>query len=339
MRILAIDTSGAPVSVAVAEDGKLLERIWLEHGRTHSETLMPCIEQTMAGLGLGADSFGAFAAVVGPGSFTGLRIGVSAIKAMAYARGVQTLGVSSLGSLAYNLLNYQHSLICPIIDARNDYVYSAIYRRAPNGGQASFRGTASEPAAAAASATGASLACLAAPGARHVRELAGEICHILAEFACGSPASEPERSSEQTAVNSPSQEPQSMPGHEPQTMPGKEPEGILERQPQNSPGQESENSPSREPGSTPERGRRSLVVFNGDAAAKYIGYFARELESAGCACSVAGERDLLADAASAALLACDMALRGEFTSPSALMPVYLRASQAERLRDGHDRRQ
>jgi tRNA A37 threonylcarbamoyladenosine modification protein TsaB len=298
LTILAVDTSGAPVSVAVAESGRLCARFWLEHGKTHSEALMPCIEQALAGLGIGAESIGAYAAVVGPGSFTGLRIGVSAVKAMAFARGVQTIGVSSLDSLAYNTMFYSHSMLCPIIDARNSQVYSAIYRLGalgasesrtrrvlggggagcPNGGASAQLGGTGDPHGDGRGLPGGgTLIRVAEPAIRHVSELAGEIGRLLSER------------------------------------------------------RDAPTCPARPAAGAPSGCRP--VVFNGDAAPKYMEYFERALADAGCACCMAGERDLLSDAASAALIAHGMAQRGALTPPAMLLPVYLRASQAERRRN------
>ena len=128
MKILAIDTSGSAVSVAVAEKGRLLSHIWLRHGRTHSEALMPCIQHTLSGLSMGLCDFDAFAAISGPGSFTGLRIGIATIKAIAYANNARAAAIPTHDALAYNLSGYADALICPIMEARNGRVYQAIYR-------------------------------------------------------------------------------------------------------------------------------------------------------------------------------------------------------------------
>jgi len=128
MKVLALDTSGKAVSVAVAEDGKLLADFWLSNGKTHAATLMPCISAALAGLGMQPGDFEAFAAITGPGSFTGLRIGISAVKAFAFANGAGTVGVNTLDALAMNLAGRGDALACALMDARNGNVYQAIYR-------------------------------------------------------------------------------------------------------------------------------------------------------------------------------------------------------------------
>jgi tRNA threonylcarbamoyladenosine biosynthesis protein TsaB len=179
LRLLALDTSGKAVSVAVAEDGRICARFWIEHGRTHAEALMPCVEATLTGLGAEAGDFDAYAAVTGPGSFTGLRIGVAAVKAMAYASGVGTVGVSTLETLAWNLRFREGALLCPIMDARNRKVYAAVYRAArggsfcaeaaPAGGSGVVDGGGDEPV------------CLVGAEAVGVDELAERLRALLAE--------------------------------------------------------------------------------------------------------------------------------------------------------------
>ena len=127
MKILAIDTSGKAVSAAVAENGGLFSNIWLRHGKTHAEALMPCIASALSGPGLEPRDIGVFAVVAGPGSFTGLRIGASAIKALAYAHNAMTVGISTLDTLAQNICFFENVLLCPIMDARNGNVYQAVY--------------------------------------------------------------------------------------------------------------------------------------------------------------------------------------------------------------------
>jgi len=127
MKILAIDTSGMAVSAAVAEDGVLLAYYWNRHGKTHAEALTPCIDAVLRGLNLDLGDIGAFSAITGPGSFTGLRIGVSLIKGFAYARNAMTIGISTLDALAFGIDPDNAALTCPVMDARNKNVYQAIY--------------------------------------------------------------------------------------------------------------------------------------------------------------------------------------------------------------------
>jgi tRNA threonylcarbamoyladenosine biosynthesis protein TsaB len=127
MKILALDTSGKAVSAAIAEDMRLKAHFWLDHGKTHAEALMPCINAVLDGIGLKPRDFDVFAAVTGPGSFTGLRIGISVAKAMAYASGAGVAGIPTHDALAKNLEGYRGSLACPLIHAREGYVYQALY--------------------------------------------------------------------------------------------------------------------------------------------------------------------------------------------------------------------
>ena len=127
MRILAIDTSGKAASVAVADGSRLLGRIWLEHGRTHSQALMPSLEALLSSLDKKVSDMDAFAVAVGPGSFTGLRIGVTTAKTLAFVNNAKIAAVSTFECLAYNLTAYSGNLLCPIIDARNRQVYYQIF--------------------------------------------------------------------------------------------------------------------------------------------------------------------------------------------------------------------
>lgn len=127
MRVLAVDTSSAVASCAVVEDEKLVcERI-LNNKLTHSQTIMPMIASALAESDLQTADIDLFAAVCGPGSFTGLRIGVSAVKALAHAAGKPCVAVSTLEAMAYNLMYSEH-IISPIMDARRGEVYNALYR-------------------------------------------------------------------------------------------------------------------------------------------------------------------------------------------------------------------
>lgn len=126
MKILAVDTSAAVAGVAVMSDGVLLGEYFLNHKKTHSVKLMPMVEMLMRDLEIKPADIDVYAASIGPGSFTGLRIGVTAVKAMAYAAGKPVAGVPSLDALAFNI-TADGALICPIMDARNNQVYTALY--------------------------------------------------------------------------------------------------------------------------------------------------------------------------------------------------------------------
>jgi len=127
MKILAVDTSSAVAAVAVIENDRLLGEYILNQKKTHSQKLMPMISELMSSLELKPSDIDIYAASSGPGSFTGLRIGITAIKAIAYAVQKPVIGVPTLDALAYNV-PMTESLICPIMDARNNQVYTALYR-------------------------------------------------------------------------------------------------------------------------------------------------------------------------------------------------------------------
>ena len=127
MRILAVDSSGLTASAAVYVDGKIVAVNTVNNNKTHSQTLLPMIESVMEQAGLGPDDLDAIAVAKGPGSFTGLRIGASTVKGLAYAIDKPVIPVSTLEGLAYNVSFYD-GIICPIMDARRSQVYTAVYR-------------------------------------------------------------------------------------------------------------------------------------------------------------------------------------------------------------------
>lgn len=127
MRILAVDTSTNVASVAVLENDIIIGEYSCNKGKTHSQRIMPMIHNLLEAVGMKAEDMDAFAASVGPGSFTGLRIGVTTVKAMAFALEKPVISVHTLDALAYNL-PMSKDVICPIIDARNSQVFTAIYK-------------------------------------------------------------------------------------------------------------------------------------------------------------------------------------------------------------------
>jgi tRNA threonylcarbamoyladenosine biosynthesis protein TsaB len=143
MLILAIETSTQTGSVALVEaplneDGSYRgERILGEHTLnlpgTHSERLMPSIHTLFQEASLSVGDVQGIALALGPGSFTGLRIGVSTVKGLAYALRVPVAGIPTLDALAHNV-RFASSLICPILDARKKEVYAALFRENGNGG-------------------------------------------------------------------------------------------------------------------------------------------------------------------------------------------------------------
>ncbi len=127
MRILAVDTSSSVASCAIVDGEKLISERILNNKLTHSQTIMPMIASALAESELKAEDIDVFAAVNGPGSFTGLRIGVSAVKALAHAVNKPCAAISTLEAMTYNIM-FTEYLIAPIMDARRGEVYNAIYR-------------------------------------------------------------------------------------------------------------------------------------------------------------------------------------------------------------------
>ncbi len=127
MKILALETSAKSVSVAVVEEGKVLCSAYQNTGLTHSRTLMPLVEGMLSSAELAVKDMGLIAVSHGPGSFTGLRIGVSAAKGLAWALEVPCCGVSTLLAMAQNLRHMDCDIICAM-DARRNQVYNALFR-------------------------------------------------------------------------------------------------------------------------------------------------------------------------------------------------------------------
>ena len=127
MKILALDTTADVCSVAVCDDQKLIAEITVNTGNTHSQTLLPAIEQALKLCELCVDDIDAFACSVGPGSFTGVRIGVSTVKGLAYNKNKPCVAVSTLEALAHNLIACD-GIISPVMNARRNQVYNALFR-------------------------------------------------------------------------------------------------------------------------------------------------------------------------------------------------------------------
>lgn len=125
--MLSVDSSAAPASVCLLEDGKIVADYYLNTGFTHSQTLMAMTESVLTISGRKASEIDLYAVNSGPGSFTGVRIGVSAVKGMAYAADKPCVEVSTLESMAYNFLG-SHAVICACMDARRSQVYNALFR-------------------------------------------------------------------------------------------------------------------------------------------------------------------------------------------------------------------
>ena len=127
MKILAIDTSGSACSAALMKDGKLLGETVMNSALTHSETIMPAVEAVLEREDMSVADVDLIAVVAGPGSFTGVRIGVCAAKALCQGAGKKCARIDALEALAYG--TSFEGLICPILDARRGQVYTALFRR------------------------------------------------------------------------------------------------------------------------------------------------------------------------------------------------------------------
>ena len=126
MKILAIETSAKSVSAAVVENGVPLASAYQNMGLTHSRTLMPLVDGMLSAAGLRVQDMDLLATANGPGSFTGLRIGVSALKGLAWALEKPCCGVSTLAAMARNLAHMEGLIICAM-DARRNQVYNALF--------------------------------------------------------------------------------------------------------------------------------------------------------------------------------------------------------------------
>lgn len=126
MRILGIDSSGLVASVALVENDTLLGEYSTNYKKTHSQTLLPMLDELKKMIELELDTVDAIAIAAGPGSFTGLRIGAATAKGLGLALGKPIVEVPTLEGLAYQLWG-SSSLICPIMDARRNQVYTGIY--------------------------------------------------------------------------------------------------------------------------------------------------------------------------------------------------------------------
>jgi tRNA threonylcarbamoyladenosine biosynthesis protein TsaB len=132
MKILAIDTSTRVGSIALVEGPVLKAQQILNIRATHNQRLLPGIERILDDAGWSLDDLDAFAVSLGPGSFTGLRIGLSIVKGLAWASGKPLAAVPTLDALAANVSCGPHK-ICPILDARKGEIYTALYRHGHEG--------------------------------------------------------------------------------------------------------------------------------------------------------------------------------------------------------------
>lgn len=126
MNIVAIDTSGPLASCAVYRDGSIIHMIAMNQGLTHSETIMPALDESLRAANLSCRDVDCFACVAGPGSFTGVRIGVCAAKGLAHAWNRSCARIDALEALAMNYQGFD-GLACTILDARRNQVYCAAF--------------------------------------------------------------------------------------------------------------------------------------------------------------------------------------------------------------------
>jgi len=124
MKILALESSAVACSVCLTEDDHLIAQSYENSGLTHSKTLLPMAEELLKNCGMALKDVDVFAVAAGPGSFTGLRIGVSACKGLAWALDRPCAGVSTLEAMAWNLSLWRGEVCC-VMDARRSQVYNA----------------------------------------------------------------------------------------------------------------------------------------------------------------------------------------------------------------------
>ncbi len=126
MKILALDSTAKTASVSICEDERLITIYSVTAGLNHSETLLPMVENALKTAQMKIDDIDMFAISDGPGSFTGVRIGVSLLKGLAFGKNKICIGVSTLEALAYNLKGFE-GVISPVMDARRGQVYNALF--------------------------------------------------------------------------------------------------------------------------------------------------------------------------------------------------------------------
>ncbi len=126
MKILGMDSSGLVASVAIVEDGVLLAEYTTDYKKTHSQTLLPMLDEIKRMIELDITSIDAIATSAGPGSFTGLRIGAATVKGLGLALNKPIVEVPTLEGLAWNLWGTDR-VVCPMMDARRNQVYTAAY--------------------------------------------------------------------------------------------------------------------------------------------------------------------------------------------------------------------
>lgn len=126
MNILAVDSSSKPASSAVVKDGRLISEVFVNNSMTHSRTLMSVIDKSLEFADIKLSDIDLIACVTGPGSFTGVRIGVACVKGLAFSNSIPCAGVSALEAMAYNYSGVD-AYVCAVMDARCSQVYTALF--------------------------------------------------------------------------------------------------------------------------------------------------------------------------------------------------------------------
>ena len=127
MNILAIDTATQVAGVALLNEKKLISEYLIDYKLKHSKKLIHSLNYLLENVEMNYSDIDYFAIAIGPGSFTGLRIGLASVKALAQATQKQIIPVSTLEALAYNI-SYSSGIVCPLLDARRNQVYSALFK-------------------------------------------------------------------------------------------------------------------------------------------------------------------------------------------------------------------
>lgn len=141
MKVLSVESSSVVAGAAIVSDDKIIYEGFLNFKKNHSCVLMPMVEAAFEASGFGLKDIDVFAVTSGPGSFTGLRIGIATVKGLSAASGKPIAPIPTLDALAYNIpvdiikcqTSSQSAIVCPILDARRDQVYTSIYNWQNNG--------------------------------------------------------------------------------------------------------------------------------------------------------------------------------------------------------------
>jgi len=129
MKILAFDSTAPVATVCITDDDKLISLFTINNTMTHSETLLPMIKSSLEIAGVSIEDIDLFACSKGPGSFTGVRIGICTLKGLSLGRSKPCVGVSTLEALSYNLIDTapKNVIICPVMDARHNTFFNALF--------------------------------------------------------------------------------------------------------------------------------------------------------------------------------------------------------------------